>query len=372
MAALLLTIASTAVASPGIWNNAEEALIKERIEGMDLPVEAVYNSQVRDMVRRYITYGYRDAEQMLGRSGRFFPIFEHYLKINQMPESLKFLPMVESSLKPGVSSPVGAAGLWQLMSGTATELGLHISTYVDERLDANLSTAAALSYLQELHQRFGNWELALAAYNCGPGNVRKAIRLGGSNDYWKIQHLLPKETQNYIPRYIAASYVAQYFAEHKLEPEMQSYDMQFTRTTRVYSGISFKKLASITGASIQTIKELNPGYIRSYIPTNSKGYFLTLPEMAMRALTDSQRWSNGEQIQTDLPMLMSVMNPDGKTPKFPITVVVRPGQTLAQIAYDYQVTKEEIREWNKLGPKAEVYFQQSLLVYLDKRPGSGV
>lgn len=370
MAAITLSFTTPSLAGPSAWNKAEEALIQERIETMNLPVASIYNSQVSDMVRRYVTYGYRDAEYMLGRSDRFFPIFEHYLKINQMPESLKFLPIVESSLKPGVRSHAGAAGLWQLMSGTAQELGLSVGTYVDERLNPHLATEAALKYLNELYGRFGSWELALAAYNCGPGNVRKAIRNGGSTDYWKIQHLLPKETQNYIPRYIAASYVASFYTEHNLEPEMQSYDMQFTRATRIHSGISFKKLATITGASISTIRELNPAYLRSYIPESNKGHLIVLPEMAMRVLTDYQRWSNSLGIETDLPMVKTVLKADGNTPKIPITVVIRPGETLAQIAADYRVPVQSVREWNNIPANADVYFQQALVLYLDQRPGS--
>jgi membrane-bound lytic murein transglycosylase D len=365
MTAFLLVVITEATARPLAWSEVEETQIQTRIERMDLPVSPVYDAKVRDNIRRYVTYGYRDAEQMLGRSNRFFPIFEHYLKVNGMPESLKFLPIVESSLRPDVHSPVGAAGLWQLMSGTAQELGLRISTYVDERLDPNLSTMAALAYLKELHERFGSWELALAAYNCGPGNVRKAIRLGGSSDYYQIRQYLPRETQNYIPRFIAASYVAQYYTEHELEPEILSYDLQFTRTIRVFTGISFKKLASITGTSHQVLRQLNPSFTRNYLPTNSKGYLLVLPEMSMRAFTDYLRWSNTNDLDTDLPLLL----PLEEATNDPLLVVVSPGETITKIARDYQVTEMEIRKWNGLSDTDEVYYQQGILLYVNQKPG---
>jgi membrane-bound lytic murein transglycosylase D len=345
-----------------------DAEVEQRLAQLSLPVSNVSNPLVKTYIRRYITHGYQDSEAMLGRSGLYFPIFEHYLRQNNMPEELKYLPIVESSLRPDAVSTAGATGLWQLMGPTARELGLQVDATIDERRDPNRSTEAAVLYLQNLYERFQSWELALAAYNCGPGNVLKAIRASGSRDYWQLMHLLPKETQQYVPRYIAASYLAEYYAEHSLSPTPLDYEMQFTRTIRVFSKTTFKQLASITGFSERTFSRLNPAYQYGYVPASSKGYLLILPEMAVTRLRDFLSWTGSKQLVTDLHLNSGTERVNRHGVRTLVRVGV--GQSISNMAALYECTPEQLRSWNGLQEDAILYYRQELVVYVKEQAGT--
>ncbi len=340
--------------------------IEERLRCLDLPVELHYNAEIRNNIHRYISSGYRDSEKMLGRMPLYFPIFEHELKRMNLPEGLKYLPIIESSLKPDVYSPVGAAGLWQLMSGTARELGLRVDDQVDERMDPYLSTRAALKYLNSLYQRYNSWELAIAAYNSGPGTVNRAIRAAGSKNYRDVRQYLPRETRKYIPRFIAAAYVAEYYHQHNIVPDYPDYELLFTRTTRVFDYISFRKLSQITRVPISTLSKLNPSYRAGYLPRNSKGNFLVLPEMGMMAFSDYLQWSD-KKLRTDLPVGKSVETVSKEHAKrVKAFVIVEVGNTLEDLAKAYDCTVEEIKAWNDLKSN-ELYLKQELLLFIPKK-----
>jgi membrane-bound lytic murein transglycosylase D len=340
----------------------DESAIQTRLTRLTIPVTAKYTTTVKDHIFRYVTYGRRDAEKMLARRDLYFPVFEYYLNQYQLPEELKYLPIVESNLLPHASSSAGAAGLWQLMPSTAKHLGLRINWQMDERKDVYKSTEAAVSYLAELFQEFKSWELALAAYNCGPGNVRKAIRNSGSRDYWKLRPYLPSETQKYIPRFIAASYIAEYYTQHDLLPERVDYELQFTRTIKVYSQVNLKKIATLAEVPLQTIRKLNPAYVHGYIPANSQGNYLILPAMGMMAFKDKLRWSGNQSIKTDLPELASKKaNLPG-----PTVVMVEKGDSLDHLSNMYGCSPNLISSWNGLATK-NLYYRQELLLYLEPR-----
>ncbi len=180
------------------WGNLPEDEIRFRFQLMRSPVSPVFDDDVEAYLRRYLTYGSKETEEMLGRAETIFPIVEHYLALHGLPEQLKYIPMVESSCVIYAVSTRGAAGLWQFIPSTATHFGLSINQYIDERMDPYKSTEAAVKYLKRLYDRFGSWELALAAYNCGPTRLSRTIQAFGSNDFWKIKEGLPKETQRYI------------------------------------------------------------------------------------------------------------------------------------------------------------------------------
>lgn len=259
-----------------------KADIQERLADMTCLFEPKYTNEVEAYLRSYLTYGYKDAEDLLGRSVVYFPIFEHYLQLSGLPEELKYLPLIESRLRPYAASTAGAAGLWQFMSPTAKSMGLKIDGYIDERKDPYKSTMVALEYLSELYTKFGSWELALAAYNCGASRVNRAIRYAGTTDFWKVSQFLPSETQKYIPRFIAANYLMNFYHLHGLTPKFPSFELQWTRTTKVYDYLTFSQITKATGAHSSLLHRLNPGYKKGIIPANRLGNFLVLPEPAMK------------------------------------------------------------------------------------------
>ena len=211
-----------------------ESAVMERLADLNLPVEVRYTPTVRSRIRQYLVEGSRDSEIILGRTAMYFPVFEHYLRLYRLPEALKYLPIVESTLRARATSHAGASGLWQFVPATARSMGLKVNGTVDERLDTYRATEAAVKMLAALHKEFGDWGIALTAYNCGPGNVRQAIRLAGRRDYWAIQRYLPRETQRYVPAFIAAAYLVNYYQHHGLHPDFPVYDLQETRVFRVY------------------------------------------------------------------------------------------------------------------------------------------
>ncbi|MCB0643266.1 MAG: transglycosylase SLT domain-containing protein, partial [Phaeodactylibacter sp.] len=299
-----------------------------------------------------------------GRAVLYFPIFEHYLKQYNLPLELKYLPMIESALRPNAVSGVGATGLWQFMSPTATELGLRNDHLVDERRDPYKSTEAAVKYLAGLYERFGNWELALSAYNCGAGNVWKAVKSGGTRNYWQIREFLPQETRDYIPRFIAASYLGEYYTLHHLAPSMPDYDMQFTKTIKVYSAITVSKIASAANISESVIYKLNPAYQKGVLPYNANGNYLVLPELGMIAFKDYLRMSN-DPIQTDLVLPGTTLTVKGSTDVIELAITVKPGQTLVDLAMMYECTASDIREWNNLSSN-DTYYMQELRLFVPK------
>ena len=264
----------------------EESLLSDtqlesRVNNMTSMIDLRYNRKIGNYIRTYINNRGKSTDKLLGRVTNYFPIFEAELRKRDLPQELKILAVIESSLRPTVRSRVGAVGLWQFMHGTAKQYGLTISTAVDERRDPFRSTEAAAEFLKDLHERFDDWTLAIAAYNCGPGRISKAIRQSGSRNYWELLRYLPKETQNYVPKFIAAFYLMNYYYLHDIYPSKPSIDLQSTSLTKIYEGISFNDIINMTGISLKSLKKMNPAYIGYYIPDNNKGFNLLLPENSM-------------------------------------------------------------------------------------------
>lgn len=258
--------------------------IRNRLNQLSGNIEFSYNAEVRKHIYRYTVSQRKQTSKLLDKTQLFFPLFESIFSSHGIPTELKCLSIVESSLRPDATSRVGAAGLWQFMRGTGREFGLKITNYIDERRDPVKSTKAAAEYLKELHEQFGDWNLALAAYNCGPGRVRKAIRQARSKDFWVLRKYLPKETRNYVPAFIAANYIANYYALHDIFPENQiDQELVYTQSTKIYKGSSFKDISTKSGVAVAVIKFLNPSYIKNYIPKSQNGYNLRLPYHAMTA-----------------------------------------------------------------------------------------
>ena len=222
--------------------------------------------------------------RVLGRSARFYPIFEEQLAAANLPQELKHLSVVESALRSWAVSPVGAGGLWQLMPGTARELGLIVNSEIDERLDPWLGCEAGLDYLRMQYERYGDWALALAAYNSGPGNVNRAIRRSGSRDYWRLRRYLPRETRHYVPNFIAAVFLMTYHNDYGLEATKLPLDEQLTERITVYRKLSLYRVAQVTGLRPEVVIEMNPQYLRGYLPGLRGGHSLQLPKRVVPAM----------------------------------------------------------------------------------------
>lgn len=336
------------------WTAQTEEIIKERLQALSLPFEAQYDVNVRNFIKRYTTYGYKDAQAILGRTVMYFPIFEHYLKLEKLPLELRYLPLVESSMRPWAKSSAGAAGLWQFMRPTARELNLQINQWVDERRDPYRSTEAAVKMLKTLHKQYGNWPLALAAYNCGPGTVNKAVRQAGCKDYWTVKNYLPKETQKYVPAFIAATYLGQHYSDHGLQPKFPKFDLQETRTVKVYKYMRLKDIAYVCDVDVATLSLLNPGYVQGILPQRKSGNFLILPKRVLSSFHEYQNQNN----------LGKMLTAKGGVPTGHVesTYVVEPGYNIFSLASLLGCSVEDIMTWNNLQTK-EVFVNQELILY---------
>ncbi len=264
--------------------------LTERLGRMKGCLELRSNGVVQAYIRTYLQRKHYKTCVMLGKRLTYFPLFEQKLKEGGLPTDLKYLAVVESALNASAVSRVGATGLWQFMPYTGKDYDLRQSSTVDERSDAVKSTEAAVRYLKHLFNQYNDWALALAAYNSGPGRVNSAIKRAHSRDFWKIQRFLPQETRNYVPAFIAATYICTYFSMHDMEMIEPDYDEQLTTYVKVYDNISFRDIADATGLDYGMIRTLNAGFKRDYVPANEDGYYVLLPQRVMPSFL---RYLNG-------------------------------------------------------------------------------
>lgn len=261
----------------------------ERLQKMPTSIEMPFNDIVKSYIEMYTGRKRSLVETMLGMSTYYMPIFEEALEREGMPLELKYLPIVESALNPDAVSPAGATGLWQFMLPTGRDMGLEISTLVDERRDPLKSSEAAAKFLKQLYGIYGDWSLAIAAYNCGPGNVNKALRLagGGKKDFWEIYPYLPKETKGYVPVFIAANYVMNYYDKHGISPALARRPI-LTDTVHVNNRVHFNQISEVLDIPVAALRTLNPQYRQDIIPGNAHPYVLILPSHQALAYTVSR------------------------------------------------------------------------------------
>lgn len=252
----------------------------ERLSRLPNVMEMPYNEIVQKFIDRYTGRLRHSVSYMLGASNFYIPIFEEALEAYGLPLELKYLPVIESALNPKATSHAGAAGLWQFMVATGKQYGLEINSLIDERRDPIKSSYAAAHYLKDLYNIFGDWSLVIAAYNCGPENINKAIhRADGQADYWKIYPYLPRETRGYVPAFIAANYVMNYYCEHNICPMRTTLPAK-TDTVVVSKDVHLKQIADVCGIDIEELRTLNPQYRRDIVNGNNKPSVIRLPANA--------------------------------------------------------------------------------------------
>lgn len=273
----------------------------ERLSRIPTVMEMAYNDVVQKFIDRYSGRLRRSISYMLGASNFYMPIFEEALEMYQLPLELKYLPIIESALNPTAVSRVGASGLWQFMIGTGKQYGLQVNSLVDERRDPVKSSYAAARYLKDLYKIFGDWNLVIAAYNCGPENINKAIRRANATtakapegeaapvikDYWHIYPYLPRETRGYVPAFIAANYIMTYYSQHNICP-MSTRLPAKTDTVMVSRNLHLEQVAEVVGINIDLLRSLNPMYRRDVIPGATEPYALRLPQTEVGKFIDME------------------------------------------------------------------------------------
>lgn len=340
----------------------------DRLRRLPNIMEMPYNDIVQKFIDRYTGRLRHSVSYMLGASNFYIPIFEEALEAYGLPLELKYLPIIESALNPKATSRVGAAGLWQFMVGTGKQYGLEVNSLIDERRDPIKSSYAAARYLRDLYKIFGDWSLVIAAYNCGPENIKKAMtRAEGANDYWKIYPYLPRETRGYVPAFIAANYVMNYYCEHNICP-MRTTLPAATDTVVVNKDLHLKQIADVCGIDIEALRTLNPQYRRDIVNGSNKPSVVRLPTMITNTFI-----ANEDSIcnyQTDVLMtrrsLVEVDNTQtfvgssrkagsknkrsGKRSKKSRSrsVTVRNGDTLSEIAARNHTTVSKLRKLNNI------------------------
>jgi len=314
------------------------------------PFKLTYNDQVQAYIDMYAVRKREQTARMLGLSQQYFPIFEQALDRYGLPQELKYLAVVESALYPGARSRAAAVGLWQFMVGTGKLYGLRVDSYVDERCDIYKSTDAACRYLKDLHDAFGDWELALAAYNCGPGNVNKAIRrAGGTMDYWKIYNHLPRETRGYVPAFIAVNYIFNHASDQNIYPVIPNYCAYEIDTIQVNYPLELDKLAAITGASAQELRDLNPMFKEGVVPVMAAPATIYIPESLVASFIQNEDTISRSYVvdtSAPAPATLTASRSSGGSGSYNHTV--RRGESLGLIAQKHHVSVSDLRAWNHL------------------------
>lgn len=354
-----------------------DSLLNARVLAMDevSPFEYRFNPEVKKWIDFYISKRYFIG-RLVGLTLLYYPIFEEQFDKYEVPLEMKHLAIVESALNPTAKSWAGAAGLWQFMYKTGLLYNLNVTSYVDDRYDPYKASEAAARHMRDLYAIYHDWALVLAAYNAGPGTINRAIqRAGGESNYWKIKHLLPKETQQYVPAFIGASYVITYYAEHNISvqrPQFMDWDID---TVSVEETMSFSYLASFIGIGLDELEFLNPQYIRKIIPgSKNSSCLVRLPQqysLTFSAKEDLMYDSLRKAVTADSALYSSTTTTGVKPNNTGTTVTpsgtknyhtVKSGETIGTIASLYGTTTNNIQSWNGMSSTV-IYPGQKLIVY---------
>jgi len=342
-------------------------VLKQRLKELDArtPFKVEYNPSLESVIKQYLKNRRGTLERLMGLSEYYFPMFEQELDKNNLPLELKYLAVIESALNPSAQSRVGATGLWQFMYPTGKMFGLDVSSYVDERSDPIMATEAACKYLKSLNNSFNDWDLALAAYNSGPGNVSKAIRRsGGRTNYWNLRDYLPRETAGYVPAFLATMYIFEYAKEHGFKKQSARIPFVATDTIKVKKQITLDQVAKLTNLDKEELEFLNPSYKLGIIPViKDENYMLRLPLTHVGAFVNNEEaiyaFAQEEQEEAEKPMPELFEQPEK------IRYRVKRGDYLGRIADRYGVGVSQIKSWNGMRSNT-VKVGQNLIIYPKK------
>jgi membrane-bound lytic murein transglycosylase D len=360
-----------------IPSNIPDSVYINRLKKIPSLIELTYNSIVKSYINVYTVKKRDRLEIMLGLKDYYFPMFEEILDKYGLPLELKYLAVIESALNPRATSRVGAAGLWQFMYGTGRVYKLNINSFVDERRDPVLATHAAANYLKDMYKIYNDWGLVIAAYNCGPGNVNKAIRRsGGKTSYWDIYNYLPRETRGYFPAYVAATYAMNYYKEHNLSAKYIDVP-PFSDTIMVSQNVHLQQVADVLGLPVEQLRDLNPQYRREIVPGGYTTSPLRLPaqyavkyiehEDSIVAYRHDQFFAG--EFKTITPSSFKStpyvhVSPSGNMQK--VYYTVQSGDNLGAISEKYKVKLSDLRYWNNINRNL-IREGQKLIVYVPKQ-----
>lgn len=340
-------------------------LIADRLSCLEQRVQLTYNDKTHAFINYFVVKDREYTKMVMRRKDLYFPIFEKYFEKYNLPDELKYLSVIESGLNPKAVSRARAVGLWQFMSGTGKYLNLKSDWYLDDRMDPEKSTEAACKYLAQLYSMFHNWELALAAYNSGPGTVRKAIRRSGyKKSFWEVYPYLPRETRAYVPQYVAIIYAMNYSAEHNIiEPareELMTHD-----TLQIKKFLHFETFANLTGTCVEDLQKLNPSVLRNVIPETGKTYTIKIPshaklnlEMNRLSILDSASKVGRKEIEVIAQKATG--NIYGRES---VSYTVKSGDVIGLIAERHHVRVDDIKGWNNIRSNT-IYTGQRLKIWV--------
>jgi membrane-bound lytic murein transglycosylase D len=344
-----------------------------RLSKINSVIDLPYNNIIRNHIHVYTVRQREKFSVVLGLMDYYFPMFENIFDSFGIPAELAYVAVIESALNPNaVNAKSGATGIWQFMYGTGKMLGLTINSVVDERRDPIKSTYAAARYMKDLYSIFKDWTLVIAAYNCGPGNVAKAIkRSGNKKDYWDIYYRLPTETRGYLPQYVAAIYGSTYFADHKLKPLPLNIPLA-TDTIMVNKDIHLSQISEVMNIPLMELKALNPQYKTGFVPGSSKPYSLTLPVTQVTdfiGLDDTIRNYKPEtylskSVRIDEPSKSSYKPITDVSGRARVTYTVKKGDNLGFISSWFRVSLSNLRSWNNIY-RNTIRVGQKLVIYVD-------
>ncbi|WP_316840612.1 lytic transglycosylase domain-containing protein [Pedobacter gandavensis] len=352
--AIIDTVALPILAeTPSFYNH--NYVFKARLDSIQKMVPLSYNEHVQKYIDIYS--GRKDMMgKMLGLSEYYFPVFEKALKNYNIPEEIKYLPIIESSMNAHAVSRVGATGLWQFMFATAKDYGLNMDNFVDERKDPIQASYAAAAYFRDAYQELGDWLLAIAAYNCGMGNVKRAIIKADSHDFWEIRPYLPLETRNYVPAFIAAIYVMNYSGKHQIKSQQSAF-VKYTDTIHVNRFVSLPQLATALSIEEDALCSLNPSYKKKIVNgTELEPKRIIIPKVNMAQFAEIYEVLNNTELDVNQQVFLASNDDRRKLKKKiapkPAAAIsyhkVTPGQTLSAIADKYHVEVQDIKVWNSL------------------------
>ena len=356
-------------------------LLKERLKKMDekSPFNIEYNVGLENVIKSFLKNRKRAFERLMGVSQYYFPLFEESLAAQNIPLEIKYLAVVESALNPRAVSRVGATGLWQFMYQTGKQYDLKINTYVDDRNDPLKSSKAATQYMTNMYNIFGDWDLVLASYNSGPGNVAKAIRRsGGKQNYWNIRKYLPKETQGYLPAFLATMYIFEYHKEHGIKPDKAIANHFATDTVMIKNAMTFKQISDLLDVPVAELQFLNPSYKREEVPhITGENHYLRLPVNKVAVFTSNEdkiyafvKYEANKRERPYESMLASRSSNDSDNDGTVSRIKyhkVRKGDSLSEISDRYGITMSELKKWNHLkgnkaplGRKLKIYTMEAV------------